>query len=174
MIRAQALALHQEDRVNRYLTQIWRFPMLDDRREYELAKRCRELGDEAAAHRLVNSHLRLAAKIGYRGYGLPLSDLISEGNLGLLQAVKRFDPDRGARFGTYANWWIRAQIQDYVLRSWSLVKIGTTAAQKKLFFNLARSNARLRSWSEGDLSPGDAQLSSSRSRKGSFRNRTLG
>jgi RNA polymerase sigma-32 factor len=122
--------------------------------------RCREAGDEAAAHRLITSHLRLAAKIalGYRGYGLPLSDIISEGNLGLLKAVRRFDPDRGARLATYATWWIRAQIQDYVLRSWSLVKIGTTAAQKKLFFNLARSKAALHSYGERELSPSDVQL----------------
>jgi RNA polymerase sigma-32 factor len=141
--------------ISRYLVQIRRFALLDAGLEYELAKRCREADDEAAAQSLVNSHLRLAAKIAfeYRGYGLPLSDLISEGNLGMLQAVKRFDPDRGSRFATYASWWIRAQIHSYLLRSRSLVKMGTTPAQKRLFFNLQRLKAQMHMTSESNLSP---------------------
>ncbi len=139
----------------RYLEEIRRFPMLDPEEEYILAKRWKEHGDVAAAHRLVTSHLRLVAKIamGYRGYGLPMNEIISEGNVGLMQAVKRFDPDRGYRLATYAMWWIRAAIQEYILRSWSLVKMGTTAAQKKLFFNLRRLKSRLDEFEEGDLNP---------------------
>ncbi len=139
----------------RYLEEIRRFPMLDPEEEYILAKRWKEHGDVAAAHRLVTSHLRLVAKIamGYRGYGLPMNEIISEGNVGLMQAVKRFDPDRGYRLATYAMWWIRAAIQEYILRSWSLVKMGTTAAQKKLFFNLRRLKSRLDEFEEGDLHP---------------------
>jgi RNA polymerase sigma-32 factor len=137
------------------LGEIRRFPMLEPGEEYMLAKRWREHGDPDAARRLVTSHLRLVAKIamGYRGYGLPLSELISEGNVGMMQAVKRFDPDRGFRLATYAMWWIRASIQEYILHSWSLVKMGTTAAQKKLFFNLRRLKGRLQAIDEGDLSP---------------------
>ena len=139
----------------RYLEEIRKFPMLDPDEEYMLAKRWKEHGDVEAAHRLVTSHLRLVAKIamGYRGYGLPLSEIISEGNVGLMQAVKRFDPDRGYRLATYAMWWIRAAIQEYILHNWSLVKIGTTSAQKKLFFNLRRLKSRLQELEDGDLSP---------------------
>jgi len=138
-----------------YLREIRLFPVLDPNEEYMLAKSWREHGDLQAAHKLVTSHLRLVAKIamGYRGYGLPLSDLISEGNVGMMQAVKRFDPDRGFRLATYAMWWIRAAIQEYILHSWSLVKIGTTAAQKKLFFNLRRLKRDMRAIDNGDLSP---------------------
>lgn len=138
-----------------YLREIRRFPLLDPNEEYMLAKAWREHGDLEAAHKLVTSHLRLVAKIamGYRGYGLPLSELISEGNVGMMQAVKRFDPDRGFRLATYAMWWIRAAIQEYILHSWSLVKIGTTAAQKKLFFNLRRLKKDMRAIDNGDLSP---------------------
>ncbi len=141
--------------LQRYLEEIRRFPMLEPEEEYMLAKRWKEHGDVEAAHRLVTSHLRLVAKIamGYRGYGLPLSEIISEGNVGLMQAVKRFDPDRGYRLATYAMWWIRAAIQEYILHNWSLVKIGTTAAQKKLFFNLRRLKSQLRELEDGDLSP---------------------
>ena len=144
-----------DGRIGRYLEQIRHFPMLAAKDEYLLAKRWREHADPDAAHRLVTSHLRLVAKIamGYRGYGLPLSELISEGNIGMMQAVKRFDPDRGFRLATYAMWWIRAEIQQYVLHSWSLVKMGTTSAQKKLFFNLRRLKGQLRAIDEGDLSP---------------------
>ena len=128
-----------------YLTQIKKFPMLDAEEEYLLAKSWRERGNLKAAHKLVTSHLRLVAKIamGYRGYGLPVNELISEGNIGLMQAVKKFDPEKGFRLATYAMWWIRASIQEYVLRSWSLVKMGTTTAQKKLFFNLKKSKIKL-------------------------------
>ena len=145
----------REGGLQRYLQEIRKFPMLDPGEEYMLAKRWREHGDSDAAHRLVTSHLRLVAKIamGYRGYGLPLSELISEGNVGMMQAVKRFDPERGFRLATYAMWWIRASIQEYILHSWSLVKIGTTAAQKKLFFNLRRLKGQLQAIEEGDLSP---------------------
>ena len=138
-----------------YLREIRKYPMLDPNEEYILAKSWREHGDLQAAHRLVTSHLRLVAKIamGYRGYGLPLSELISEGNVGMMQAVKRFDPERGFRLATYAMWWIRAAIQEYILHSWSLVKIGTTAAQKKLFFNLRRLKKDMRAIDNGDLSP---------------------
>ena len=139
----------------RYLQEIRKFPLLDQGEEHMLAKRWREHGDPDAAQRLVTSHLRLVAKIamGYRGYGLPLSELISEGNVGMMQAVKRFDPDRGFRLSTYAVWWIRAAIQEYILHSWSLVKMGTTAAQKKLFFNLRRLKGRIEAIEEGDLTP---------------------
>jgi RNA polymerase sigma-32 factor len=139
----------------RYLDEIRRFPMLDAEEEYMLAKRWREHGDVEAAHKLVTSHLRLVAKIamGYRGYGLPMNEIISEGNVGLMQAVKRFDPDKGFRLATYAMWWIRAAIQEYILHSWSLVKLGTTAAQKKLFFNLRRLKSQMQAIEGGDLSP---------------------
>jgi RNA polymerase sigma-32 factor len=144
-----------EGGLSRYLEEIRKFPMLQPDEEYMLAKRWREHGDTEAAHRLVTSHLRLVAKIamGYRGYGLPVSELISEGNVGMMQAVKRFDPDRGFRLATYAMWWIRAAIQEYILHSWSLVKMGTTAAQKKLFFNLRKIKGQLKAFEEGDLSP---------------------
>ena len=138
-----------------YLREIRKFPLLDPNEEFMLAKSWTEHGDLQAAHKLVTSHLRLVAKIamGYRGYGLPLSDLIAEGNVGMMQAVKRFDPDRGFRLATYAMWWIRAAIQEYILHSWSLVKIGTTAAQKKLFFNLRRLKGEMKAIDDGDLSP---------------------
>ncbi|HRJ61735.1 MAG TPA: RNA polymerase sigma factor RpoH, partial [Azospirillaceae bacterium] len=138
-----------------YLQEIRRFPMLQPEEEFMLAKAWREHGDSKAAHKLVTSHLRLVAKIamGYRGYGLPLSELISEGNVGMMQAVKRFEPDRGFRLATYAMWWVRAAIQEYILHSWSLVKIGTTAAQKKLFFNLRRLKGQMQAIDDGDLSP---------------------
>ena len=141
--------------LTRYLREIRKFPMLETDEEFMLAKRWREHGDVAAAHRLVTSHLRLVAKIamGYRGYGLPLGELISEGHVGMMQAVKRFEPDRGFRLATYAMWWIRASIQEYILHSWSLVKLGTTAAQKKLFFNLRKLKSRLQALDEGDLAP---------------------
>ena len=144
-----------EGNLTRYLQEIRKFPMLEPNEEYMLAKRWKEQQDSDAAHRLVTSHLRLVAKIamGYRGYGLPLSELISEGNVGMMQAVKRFDPDRGFRLATYAMWWIRAAIQEYILHSWSLVKMGTTAAQKKLFFNLRKLKGQLQAVEEGDLSP---------------------
>ncbi len=144
-----------EGNLTRYLQEIRKFPMLEPDEEYMLAKRWKEQEDSEAAHRLVTSHLRLVAKIamGYRGYGLPLSELISEGNVGMMQAVKRFDPDRGFRLATYAMWWIRAAIQEYILHSWSLVKMGTTAAQKKLFFNLRKLKGQLQAVEEGDLSP---------------------
>src|SRR4051794_1876713 len=139
----------------RYLDEIRRFPMLEVNEEYMLAKSWREHEDVEAAHKLVTSHLRLVAKIamGYRGYGLPMNEIISEGNVGLMQAVKRFDPERGFRLATYAMWWIRAAIQEYILHSWSLVKLGTTAAQKKLFFNLRRLKSQMQAIEEGDLSP---------------------
>ena len=148
-------SIASEGALARYLQEIRRFPMLEAEEEYMLAKRWREHEDPEAAHRLVTSHLRLVAKIamGYRGYGLPLSELISEGNVGMMQAVKRFDPDRGFRLATYAMWWIRASIQEYILHSWSLVKIGTTAAQKKLFFNLRRLKGQIQAIEEGDLTP---------------------
>ena len=144
-----------EQGLNRYLSEIRNFPMLEQGEEYMLAKRWREHDDTEAAHKLVTSHLRLVAKIamGYRGYGLPVGELISEGNVGMMQAVKRFDPDRGFRLATYAMWWIRASIQEYILRSWSLVKMGTTAAQKKLFFNLRRLKGEMAALEEGDLKP---------------------
>jgi len=144
-----------EGNLARYLDRIRKFPMLDPGEEFMLAKRWHEHGDVEAAHKMVTSHLRLVAKIamGYRGYGLPLNEIISEGNVGLMQAVKRFDPDRGFRLATYAMWWIRASIQEYILHSWSLVKMGTTAAQKKLFFNLRKLKGKLQAIEEGDLSP---------------------
>lgn len=149
------LTFSPEQNLTRYLQEIRKFPMLEPGEEFMLAKRFAEHGDTDAAHRLVTSHLRLVAKIamGYRGYGLPLADLISEGNVGIMQAVKRFDPDRGFRLATYAMWWIRASIQEYVLHSWSLVKMGTTAAQKKLFFNLRRLKGQLQAIDDGDLTP---------------------
>ena len=145
-----------EGGLSRYLEEIRRFPMLAHDEEYMLARRWREHGDAEAAHKLVTSHLRLVAKIamGYRGYGLPVGDLISEGNVGMMQAVKGFDPERGFRLATYAMWWIRASIQEYILRSWSLVKIGTTAAQKKLFFNLRKIKGQLQAIDDGDLPGG--------------------
>ncbi len=138
-----------------YLAEIRRFPMLEPQQEYMLAKRWREHEDPKAAQELITSHLRLVAKIamGYRGYGLPIGEIISEGNVGLMQAVKRFEPDRGFRLATYAMWWIRASIQEYILRSWSLVKMGTTASQKKLFFNLRKAKSRISAFEEGDLRP---------------------
>lgn len=141
--------------LSRYLEEIRRFPMLEPNQEYMLAKRWQEHQDADAAQTLVTSHLRLVARIamGYRGYGLPIGEVISEGNVGLMQAVKRFDPDRGFRLATYAMWWIRASIQEYILRSWSLVKMGTTAAQKKLFFNLRRVKGQIQAFEEGDLKP---------------------
>jgi len=141
--------------LNRYLAEIKKFPILSPEEEYMFAKRWREHGDTDAAAKLVNSHLRLVAKIamGYRGYGLPVSELISEGNIGLMQGVKKFEPDRGFRLATYAMWWIRASIQEFILRSWSLVKMGTTAAQKKLFFNLRRMKNQIDAFEEGDLKP---------------------
>lgn len=147
--------LSGEASLSRYLDEINAFPMLEKDEEYSLAKRWVDSGDVEAAHRLVTSHLRFVAKIamGYRGYGLPVSDLISEGNIGLMQAVKRFDPDKGFRLSTYAMWWIKAAIQEYVLRSWSLVKIGSSAAQKRLFFNLRRLKNRLQSFTDGSLTP---------------------
>ena len=141
--------------LTRYLEEIRQFPMLEPQQEYMLAKSWREHGDRDAAHQLVTSHLRLVARIamGYRGYGLPIGEVISEGNVGLMQAVKRFDPDKGFRLATYAMWWIRAAIQEYILRSWSLVKMGTTAAQKKLFFNLRKIKGQMKALEEGDLRP---------------------
>ena len=147
--------LNGESGLSRYLAEIRKFPMLEPQQEYMLAKRWREHDDRDAAHKLVTSHLRLVAKIamGYRGYGLPQAEVISEANVGLMQAVKRFDPERGFRLATYAMWWIRASIQEYILRSWSLVKMGTTSAQKKLFFNLRKAKAKLGALEEGDLRP---------------------
>ena len=155
----QLPVLSSEGNLSIYLQQIKKFPILTADEEYMLAKRYKEYGDTEAAHKLVTSHLRLVAKIamGYRGYGLPVTDLISEGNVGIMQAVKKFDPERGFRLATYAMWWIRAQIQEYVLHSWSLVKIGTTAAQKKLFFNLKKLKNQLNSIDSGNLSPENAR-----------------
>jgi len=146
--------------LTRYLEEIRQFPMLEPQQEYMLAKSWREHEDRDAAHQLVTSHLRLVARIamGYRGYGLPIGEVISEGNVGLMQAVKRFDPDKGFRLATYAMWWIRAAIQEYILRSWSLVKMGTTAAQKKLFFNLRKIKGQLKALDEGDLRPDQVKL----------------
>ena len=151
--------LSSEGNLAFYLQEIKKFPILTAEEEYMLAKRYKEHGDTDAAHKLVTSHLRLVAKIamGYRGYGLPVTDLISEGNVGIMQAVKKFEPEKGFRLATYAMWWIRAQIQEYVLHSWSLVKIGTTAAQKKLFFNLRKLKNQLSSMESGDLSPENAR-----------------
>jgi RNA polymerase sigma-32 factor len=153
-----------EGGLRRYLTEIRKYPLLGKDEEYMLAKRWREHQDPEAAHRLVTSHLRLSAKIAlsYRGYGLPLGEVISEGNLGLMHAVKKFDPDKGFRLATYAIWWIRAAIQEYILRSWSLVKLGTSAVQKKLFFNLRRAKARISALSDGDLKPDQAKAIASR------------
>ena len=153
--RAILPILTAESGLTRYLEQIQRFPMLEAHEEYMLARSWREHGDRNAAQRLVTSHLRLVAKIaiGYRGYGLPISEVISEGNIGLMQAVKRFEPDKGFRLATYAMWWIRASIQEYILRSWSLVKMGTTAAQKKLFFNLRKAKTKIEAIEEGDMTP---------------------
>ena len=156
--------LSSEGNLSIYLQEIKKFPILTAEEEYMLAKRYKEHDDTEAAHKLVTSHLRLVAKIamGYRGYGLPVTDLISEGNVGIMQAVKKFDPERGFRLATYAMWWIRAQIQEYVLHSWSLVKIGTTAAQKKLFFNLRKLKNQLSSIDTGNLSPENAREIASR------------
>jgi RNA polymerase sigma-32 factor len=150
-----AIALSPEQGLSRYLSEIRKFPLLEKNQEFMLAKRWQEHQDGDAAEQLVTSHLRLVAKIamGYRGYGLPIGEVISEGNVGLMQAVRKFDPDRGFRLATYAMWWIRASIQEYVLRSWSLVKLGTTAAQKKLFFNLRRLKGELQAMEEGQLRP---------------------
>jgi RNA polymerase sigma-32 factor len=152
---AALLIIAGESGLSRYLNQIRRFPMLEPHEESMLAKRWREHEDPEAAHRLITSHLRLVAKIamGYRGYGLPFAEVVSEGNVGLIQALKRFEPDKGFRLATYAMWWIRAAIQEYILRSWSLVKMGTTASQKKLFFNLRRAKSQISALDEGDLRP---------------------
>jgi len=152
--------LTAEGGLSRYLEEIRRFPMLEPQDEYMFAKRWREHGDRDAAHRLVTSHLRLVAKIamGYRGYGLPISEVISEGNVGLMQAVKRFEPEKGFRLATYAMWWIKAAIQEYILRSWSLVKMGTTANQKKLFFNLRKAKSKISALEEGDLRPDQVKI----------------
>jgi RNA polymerase sigma-32 factor len=161
MARTAALPiLTAESGLTRYLEEIRRFPMLEPQDEYMLAKRWREHGDRDAAHKLVTSHLRLVAKIamGYRGYGLPISEVISEGNVGLMQAVKRFEPEKGFRLATYAMWWIKAAIQEYILRSWSLVKMGTTANQKKLFFNLRKAKSKISALEEGDLRPDQVKL----------------
>ncbi|HET9916256.1 MAG TPA: RNA polymerase sigma factor RpoH [Candidatus Binatia bacterium] len=161
MAQATALPiLNAESGLTRYLEEIRRFPMLEPQEEYMLAKRWREHGDRDAAHKLVTSHLRLVAKIamGYRGYGLPISEVISEGNVGLMQAVKRFEPEKGFRLATYAMWWIKAAIQEYILRSWSLVKMGTTANQKKLFFNLRKAKSKISALEEGDLRPDQVKL----------------
>jgi len=149
------VALTPEASLSRYLTEIRKFPMLEKGEEFMLARRWRDHGDGDAAHKMVTSHLRLVAKIamGYRGYGLPIGEVISEGNVGLMQAVKKFEPEKGFRLATYAMWWIRASIQEYILRSWSLVKMGTTAAQKKLFFNLRRMKGQMKAIDEGDLRP---------------------
>jgi RNA polymerase sigma-32 factor len=160
MARAATLPIiTAESGLARYLEEIRRFPMLEPQEEYMLAKRWREHGDRDAAHRLVTSHLRLVAKIamGYRGYGLPIAEVISEGNVGLMQAVKRFEPEKGFRLATYAMWWIKASIQEYILRSWSLVKMGTTANQKKLFFNLRKAKSKISALDEGDLRPDQVQ-----------------
>jgi RNA polymerase sigma-32 factor len=148
-------ALSPDSNLSRYLSEIRKIPMLKPEEEFMLAKRWQEHGDRDAAHRLVTSHLRLVAKIalGYRGYGLPVAELISEGNIGMMQAVKKFDPDKGFRLATYAMWWIRASIQEYILRSWSLVKLGTTAAQKRLFFNLRKLKSQMQAIEDGDLRP---------------------
>lgn len=149
------VSLTPEASLSRYLAEIRKFPMLEKGEEFMLAERWKEHGDSAAAHKMVTSHLRLVAKIamGYRGYGLPIGEVISEGNVGLMQAVKKFEPSKGFRLATYAMWWIRASIQEYILRSWSLVKMGTTAAQKKLFFNLRRMKGQMKAIDEGDLRP---------------------
>lgn len=156
MARSTAMPMiTAEGGLSKYLEEIRRFPMLEPQEEYMLAKSWREHGDRDAAHKLVTSHLRLVAKIamGYRGYGLPISEIVSEGNVGLMQAVKRFEPEKGFRLATYAMWWIKAAIQEYILRSWSLVKMGTTANQKKLFFNLRKAKSKISALNEGDLKP---------------------
>ncbi|MEX2617861.1 MAG: RNA polymerase sigma factor RpoH [Alphaproteobacteria bacterium] len=155
MATLPTLAISPEGNLQRYLESIRAFPMLTQDEEYMLAKSYQDHDDVEAAHKMVTSHLRLVAKIamGYRGYGLPMNELISEGNIGLMQAVKRFDPERGFRLATYAMWWIRASIQEYILHSWSLVKIGTTASQKKLFFNLRKLKGRLQAINDGDMTP---------------------
>src|SRR5881628_2662875 len=152
--------LNGESGLSRYLAEIRKFPMLEPQQEYMLAKRWREHDDRDAAHHLVTSHLRLVAKIamGYRGYGLPISEVVSEGNVGLMQAVKRFEPDKGFRLATYAMWWIKASIQEYILRSWSLVKMGTTANQKRVFFNLRKAQNKISALEEGDLRPDQVKL----------------
>src|SRR5471032_1856963 len=152
--------LKGEGNLAMYLRDIRKFPLLEREEEYTLAKRWKEHGDRGAAHQLVTSHLRLVAKtaMGYRGYGLPISEVISEGNVGLMQAVKRFEPDKGFRLTTYAIWWIKASIQEYIMRSWSLVKMGTTASQKKLFFNLRRAKSRISALGEGDLRTDQVKL----------------
>jgi RNA polymerase sigma-32 factor len=158
--KAGSVALSPEQGLSRYLSEIRKFPMLEKNEEFMLARRWRDHEDPEAAEKMVTSHLRLVAKIamGYRGYGLPMAEVISEGNVGLMQAVKKFDPDKGFRLATYAMWWIRAAIQEYILRSWSLVKLGTTAAQKKLFFNLRRLKGEMQALEEGDLKPEQARL----------------
>jgi RNA polymerase sigma-32 factor len=155
MAAASLPVLSAEGGLSRYLDEIRKFPMLEPNQEFMLAKSWREHGDRDAAHKLVTSHLRLVAKIamGYRGYGLPIGEVVSEGNVGLMQAVKRFEPDKGFRLATYAMWWIKASIQEYILRSWSLVKMGTTANQKKLFFNLRKAKSKISALGEGDLRP---------------------
>ena len=161
MARAATLpVLNGETGLAHYLAEIRKFPMLEPQEEYMLAKRWREHDDRDAAHKLVTSHLRLVAKIamGYRGYGLPISEVVSEGNVGLMQAVKRFEPDKGFRLATYAMWWIKASIQEYILRSWSLVKMGTTANQKKLFFNLRKAKSQISALEDGDLRPDQVKL----------------
>src|SRR6187431_2414529 len=161
---ARALPIVSEGGLSRYLAEIRKFPLLDPQEEYMLAKRWQEHEDTGAAHQMVTSHLRLVAKIamGYRGYGLPIGEVISEGNVGLMQAVKKFDPDKGFRLATYAMWWIRASIQEYILRSWSLVKMGTTANQKKLFFNLRKAKSQISALEEGDLRPEQVQTIATR------------
>jgi RNA polymerase sigma-32 factor len=156
---ASRVILTVESGLTRYYEQIRRFPLLERQDEYMFAQRWRN-GDREAAHRLVTSHLRLVAKIamGYRGYGLPISEVISEGNVGLMQALKRFEPEKGFRFATYATWWIKAAIQEYILRSWSLVKLGTTANQKKLFFNLRKTKSKISALDEGDLRPDQVKI----------------
>jgi RNA polymerase sigma-32 factor len=161
MMRAATLPfITAESGLPHYLEEIRRFPMLEPQEEFMLAKRWREQGDRDAAHRLVTSHLRLVAKVamGYRGYGLPISEVVSEGNVGLMQAVKRFEPDKGFHLATYAIWWIKASIQEYILRSWSLVKMGTTANQKKLFFNLRKAKSKISALEDGDLRPDQVKL----------------
>ncbi len=164
MAASTAIALSPEQGLSRYLTEIRKYPLLEKNEEFMLAKRWAEHKDPEAAEKLVTSHLRLVAKIamGYRGYGLPMGEVISEGNVGLMQAVKKFDPDKGFRLATYAMWWIRAAIQEYILRSWSLVKLGTTAAQKKLFFNLRRLKGEIQALEDGDLRPENVKEISTR------------
>ena len=172
MARAAALPIvTAEGGLSHYLEEIRQFPMLEPKEEFMLAKRWKEHGDRDAAHKLVTSHLRLVAKIamGYRGYGLPISEVVSEGNVGLMQAVKRFEPDKGFRLATYAMWWIKASIQEYILRSWCLVKMGTTASQKKLFFNLRKAKRQIQALEEGDLRPEQVAESPAARRPGAGR-----